>query len=350
MPLPNPTRRKGINTIGAVLIGIAVLIISGVGFVLWLGECCIDTEPVQYFASQGIKIWVNATDPRGISWGAAAVRNTFDNSEAINGILVNNVTVPLDNWYVERNRTALFNGNLTNPYGTFPDNFESYFNYTTNDAHGVLKGTILSGGKTSGTCKVSTGNVIEIDEDGTGPNPPICLQKQNKPVTLQSGEKFIVYFRLPNGLIKPADAGNTAIVTIHGDKAEETTNVIISNPSGRFDAFGRPEVIIDKPGDGALFNTTSVAVTSTASDKTGVSQVSWKVDNGAVSYLEKLHRFPTPAISWLFDTGALTNGRHIIYVNATNTGGIVTTNEVDILVDTTDSKMQETYDGRIWYK
>ena len=210
------------------------MIISGVGFVLLL-EAGRDAPQVQYFSSQSIKIWVNATDPRGIAWGAASVRNTFDHSVTIDGILVDNVNIPLDNWYVERNQTVVFD----NGYG-YGSNFFSFFNYTANDMHGMLKGTILTGGKTSGTCKVSTGNVIEIDEDGIGSNPPLCLQKENKSITFEEGDGFIIYFRLPNGLLKPVDAGNTAIVTIHADRGETTTNVTISNPSGRFDVFEHP--------------------------------------------------------------------------------------------------------------
>ncbi|HKC79479.1 MAG TPA: Ig-like domain-containing protein [Nitrosopumilaceae archaeon] len=84
-----------------------------------------------------------------------------------------------------------------------------------------------------------------------------------------------------------------------------------------------PTLTILSPANNAMVTTAVVPVTGTSSDDTSVSSITWKVDSGAVSTA-------TGTVNWSFTTPALSNGVHTLYVNATDTVGLVTQQSISI--------------------
>ncbi len=77
-----------------------------------------------------------------------------------------------------------------------------------------------------------------------------------------------------------------------------------------------PVVTITSPSDGGIFDTTSIIVTGTASDPTGIQKVEVSVDGGIFS-------LATGTTSWSFTTNTLTFGSHTINIRATSNASIV---------------------------
>ena len=162
--------------------------------------------------SQGIKMWVNATNSTGVGWGAAAIRNNGDVLVSVNTIQIRGVTVPFSNWYVDTNSTVSAGSShlLTN--------FQVSFITTGTDKTGSMKSNSVFGQAT--TCPTSNypstvPNEITINEIGTGYNVNmLCLQQAAGPVTLKPGGQMIIYYRVPNGVLTPVDSGSALTVNI----------------------------------------------------------------------------------------------------------------------------------------
>lgn len=135
-----------------------------------------------------------------------------------------------------------------------------------------------------------------------GPVTPVC--------TPQSGSTFAY--------------GNTTVTCSatdsHGNTATGTFDVNVQNKIP-------PTVSISSPADNSIDTTATVQVSGTASDIVSVSNVSWKVDSGAVYDVPVSQG---PSVSWSFATASLSPGPHTIQVNATDSAGLVAISQVSI--------------------
>jgi hypothetical protein len=100
----------------------------------------------------------------------------------------------------------------------------------------------------------------------------------------------------------------------HNNQATGTFNVIVQNNVP-------PTLSIISPANNAIVSTATVSASGTASDIVSVSQISWKLDKGAVSQVSGIS--PGPNVNWSFTTGTLSPGTHTIQVNATDSAGLV---------------------------
>lgn len=222
-------RSKAISVVLTTMIILVASIILAVGVVVY-GTSLFQTSNVQEVISiTGIKLWVNTTDSSGITWGAAAVRNSGDVPLALDKIEVRGTAVPFTNWYVDRNQTRVTIAN-----------FQSQFLHTGTDltnAH-ELRDSVDSGGSVSEPCPASAGTddqVIELDFDGNnggGPDdkPTLCLAQTAGPTSLSPGERLIMYFHLPDGIISPVDSGTATNVGIFAGRAGAPVTTTVSNP------------------------------------------------------------------------------------------------------------------------
>ena len=190
-------------------------VVLGTGVVIY-GTSLFQTGAQQEaISTQGVKVWVNASDTSGQSWGAAGVRNSGDKLVSVDTIQVRGSVVPFTQWFVDKNQTRVT-----------ADNYQSQYVITTmHTATGFLNDT----SNNSSPCPAGT-NTLSIDFDGTSSKPTLCLNQASGPTSLNPGESLIVYFRMNTGVLTPVDSGAATSVSIFAGKTGAPTSVTVGNP------------------------------------------------------------------------------------------------------------------------
>jgi len=213
---------KAISTVLTTMIILVASIVLAVGVVIY-GTSLFQTGALQEVIEiKGVRAWVNGTNSSGVTWTAAAVRNSGDKLVSVDHIVVRGTTVPFSNWYVDINQAEVS-----------IENYQAQFNHTSNDSSGMLKDSEDSGVTPTSQCTGDTTNdatTIEIDLDGQGVKPTLCLLQANAPISLQPGQRLIVYFRLPEGIVVPIDSGTATNIGIFAGKTGAPITTIIRNP------------------------------------------------------------------------------------------------------------------------
>ena len=220
------SNRKAISVVLTTMIILVASVVLGTGVVIYGTSLFQTGASEEKISTQGVKVWVNATNQTGIAWGAAGIRNTGDKLISVDHIQVRGAEVPFAQWYVDKDQTRVTS-----------DNLQSQYNHTKGtqmggDNHG-FRDSVDSGVSVSTSCPVAYGDdhvVIELDFDGLGAKPTLCLLKAIGPTSLNPGEGLIVYFRLNNALLTPVDSGATTSVSIFAGKTGAPTSVTIANP------------------------------------------------------------------------------------------------------------------------
>ena len=214
---PRTNKRKAISTVLTTMIILVASVVLGTGVVIYGTSLFQTGAQSESISTQGVKLWVNATDSKGTSWGAAAVRNTGDKLESVDTISVRGVAVPYTSWYY---------ANTTNSLANIQDQFV----YGTNFGNGTLKSYSLNG--LYDTCNGNTAAAsIKIDVDGqaTG-KPTMCFIVASGPISLKPGDSAVIYFHLPSGVLNTVDAGASSSVSLYAGKVGAPTTVTIANP------------------------------------------------------------------------------------------------------------------------
>jgi hypothetical protein len=221
---PKKNSRRGISTVLTTMIILVASVVLGTGVVIY-GTSLFQTGAQQEaIATAGVSVWVNATDTNGWTWGAAGVRNSGDKIVSVDSIQVRGTTVPFGNWWVDSSQTRVTSGN-----------FQSQFNYTKTNSTGYMKDSADTGSQISGTlCNTVTGywdnNVLEIDMDrGATTLPVLCMTRATGPVTLNPGERMVIYFQVPTGVVTSVDAGSVTGVSIFAGKAGGPVSITIGS-------------------------------------------------------------------------------------------------------------------------
>jgi len=181
----------------------------------------------QSIAVQGAILWVDPTDDAGLAWGASGVRNNGDKLVSVDKIIVRGATVPFSNWYVDSTQSRVTTAN-----------YQSQF---ANNGTDPLTGIIYDNadqtpvGGTTGDCTGITGYVeattIEIDLDWDGTKDILCLEQASGPTSLQPGQRMIVYFKVPDGVVTPVDSGAATAIGIFAGQAGSPVSVLIAEPT-----------------------------------------------------------------------------------------------------------------------
>jgi hypothetical protein len=209
------SKRKGISTVIATVIILVASVVLGSGVVLYGTSLFQTAAQEQSIEVTGIKIWVNATDPLGDTWGAAGIRNNGDQILAVDTISLKGTTIPFSSWYFDTDQTRV-----------------TQTNYQSNFVHegtaGV--GTLMNDSASVDPC-ANPVTTLEIDFDGAGTGEPtLCLEPGTGPIGLSPGQRAIVYFQVPQEKVTPLDAGATTTLQIFAGKAGAPISTIISNP------------------------------------------------------------------------------------------------------------------------
>ena len=213
-------KRKGISTVLTTVIILVASVVLGSGVVLY-GTSLFQTGAQQdSIAVSGIQVWVNATDTTGDAWGAAGVRNTGEKILSVDTIQVRGTTVPLSNWYFDKDQTRV---SVTN--------FQSaYVHEGTGGAGTLMKDTIDAGGAVTTACTTPDATTLEIDFDDAGTQETLCLTQATAPIALNPGDRMIVYFQVPAGKITSIDSGSSASLNVFAGKTGAPLSITIQNP------------------------------------------------------------------------------------------------------------------------
>jgi hypothetical protein len=205
--------RKAISVVMTTLIILVASVVLGTGVVLYGTSLFQTGGQTQSISSQGIKMWVNATNSTGVGWGAAAIRNNGDVLVSVNTIQIRGVIVPFSNWYVDTNASQV------------TPNFQVSFISTQTDKTGSMHSNAVY---SVANCPASNApatvpNQITINEGGASNGAAanqvysgtmLCLQQATGPVTLKPGGQMIIYYRVPNAVLTAVDSGSALTVNI----------------------------------------------------------------------------------------------------------------------------------------
>ncbi|HET6458045.1 MAG TPA: hypothetical protein VFG24_04105 [Nitrosopumilaceae archaeon] len=207
---------RAISSVVTLIILVASVVL-GTGVVTFGNSIFVAQTNQAAISTQNVKIWINPASSNGIAWAVAGVENRGDKMVSVNTIQMRGASIPYSNWYVEKNQTAVTT-----------ENYQSQYVFSGTDTGGMMKSnTSLS---SNSACPVNDPKVIRIDFDGSsGSKPMLCLRQTNNPVSLNPGEKMIIYFKLPNGLLTALDSGTPTNVGIFADNAGAPVSVIVGN-------------------------------------------------------------------------------------------------------------------------
>jgi len=218
---PRTSNRKAISVVLTTMIILVASVVLGTGVVIY-GTSLFQTGAQQEeIVTQGIRVWVHSTDPTGVAWGAAGVRNSGDKIISVDNILVRGATVPFTQWFVDSNQSRVTS-----------ENFQSQFNNTGFTGSTNMTDSFDSGGLISEECPsdfASDVTTIEIDQDGAGSRPTLCLLQATGPTSLTTGQRMVVYFKMPAGVLTSLDSGSTISVSIFAGKTGAPTSVTVAN-------------------------------------------------------------------------------------------------------------------------
>ena len=243
-----PIRTNNRKAISAVLTTIIILVASivlGSGVVVYSTSLFQSGGQSQSVSLQGIQYWVNGTwtgtgtagtGPAGttIAWGAFAIKNTGDKLLSVSSITLRSQPIPFANWYADTDQVRV------------GQNFQAQLNFTKNDINGNIKGSFASG--LAGCCSAWAGVVpsatvcpnnanqpfgnpytaLVIQEVKSASTSPLCLIQQSGPVGLNPGASAIIYFKLPNNLAGPTDAGTSSTLSVLAGSAPIAQTVRIA--------------------------------------------------------------------------------------------------------------------------
>ena len=227
--------RRAISVVMTTMIILVASVVLGTGVVIYGTSLFQTGGQQQSISSQGIKLWVNSTAQSGVNnaWGAAAIRNNGDVLVSFNTIQIRGTSVPFNGWFVDANQTRINSGT----------NFQAQFNLTKTDMNGYPIGSAGAGqggfNTPGGTpCATFARNTLpaspnisfQIDQDNYGTNLPLCLKQASGPIALNPGDKMVVYFKIPIGILGPIDSGSAVTINIFAGNIGGPTTVTVGNP------------------------------------------------------------------------------------------------------------------------
>ncbi len=213
--------RRAISTVLTTLIILVASVVLGTGVVLY-GTSMFQTSAQSTSLSvPNSAVWVDKAGS-GWAWGAADVRNGGDKILSVDTITVRGTIIPFSNWYTNSTQTQVTVGN-----------FQSALNYTSIQLSGVnpnigqmTNGTLV--GIVPAGCPNVSGTLI-MQLGSSVNNPALCMKKSIGPMSLQPGDKAIVYFKVPQNVLTTVDAGSSASVALYAGNVGAPVTVTVQS-------------------------------------------------------------------------------------------------------------------------
>ena len=208
-------KRRAISTVLTTVIILVSSVVLGSGVVLYGTSLFQGGTQTENISVSGVKVWVHSSDPVGVAWGAAGVRNTGDKVVAVDKISIRGVDIPFGQWYADTTLTS--------------SEFQQALNHTgwVNAAPGT-NGPAL---KKLGTCVGDT-NYLCIDQDSAGSGTSVLqANAATGPISLSPGSTAVIYFKINNGTITTLDSGVSTTVSVFAGKAGGPQSISIEGKS-----------------------------------------------------------------------------------------------------------------------
>jgi hypothetical protein len=211
----NISKKRAISTVLTTVIILVSSVVLGAGVVVYGTSLFQGNTQTEAFSVGDVKIWVHGTDPNGISWGAASIRNSGDKVIAVNQIMVRGTSIPFGQWYADTTVTS--------------SEFQQALNHTgwLNADPGTDGPAILK----LGTC-VGSGSYVCIDQDSAGAGTSIVSANASTgPVSLSPGSSTVIYFKVSNGTLTTLDSGASTTVSVFAGKAGGPQSISVTGQS-----------------------------------------------------------------------------------------------------------------------
>ena len=222
---PRTKSRKAISAVLTTLIILVASVVLGTGVVLYgtsLFQTGAQSSGIQ---TSGVHVWVNATSGMTTTyvWGAAEIRNSGDKILSVDQISVRGNQVPYANWYYDNDASRVTAAN-----------FQAQLNYTGTGHAGTTPSTTgmminYFGTSTDTTCPATA--TFCINEFGKTGNPTLHFTQASGPISLKPGDKAIVYFQVPTGILSTVDAGSQSSVAIYAGSVGSPQSVTVEAKS-----------------------------------------------------------------------------------------------------------------------
>lgn len=214
---PKTKNRKAISTVLTTLIILVASVVLGTGVVLYGTSLFQTGAQSESITTTGTQVWVDSTNSSGYAWGAADVRNSGDKLLSLDKISIRGQDIAFSNWYADKSSTRVSTTN---------------FQSALIDPGLVSAANPLIVNKTSGAsnnCPSSGPGPIVLNLVGTGTAQVVCLTQQTGPISLQPGDKAIVYFKTPQNLLTSVDAGASASIALYAGQVGSPVTVTIAS-------------------------------------------------------------------------------------------------------------------------
>ncbi len=213
--------RKAISAVLTTLIILVASVVLGTGVVLF-GTSLFQTNAQNSgLAVQGIHVWLNATSNPTYAWGAAEIRNSGDKILSVDQINVRGTQIPFASWYFDNN-----------PSRVTAANFQSQLVYAKTTTSGLMDSwTTTSTGSLPAQCSGS-GATFGINESATVSTTGfLCFSQASGPISLKPGDKAVVYFQVPNGILSTVDSGSASSVALYAGSVGSPQSVTVQSQS-----------------------------------------------------------------------------------------------------------------------
>lgn len=227
---PRTKNRKAISAVLTTLIILVASVVLGTGVVLYGTSLFQTNSQSSGISAQGSHVWVNATSGMSTTyvWGAAEIRNSGDKILSVDQINVRGTQIPFANWYYDNSQTRVSAAN-----------FQSQLNYTgtgiTGPTQGIMRsytspGVYDAAAMTASKCP--TGTTFAINEfAGAAGSTAMCFSQASGPISLKPGDKAVVYFQVPSGILSTVDAGSQSSVAIYAGSVGSPQSVTVEAKS-----------------------------------------------------------------------------------------------------------------------
>ncbi len=205
--LMNRHMNRALSTVLTTIIILVASVVLATGVVLY-GTSLFQTSTQQEAISvSGMKLWTNANEDTGYTWGAFTVRNSGDKILSVNKITVRGEDVPFTQWYPDTGADV--------------------------DSTKLQQAMNFSGWKTSANATLANTSTTTCNSETLLINLAVgidfCANAASGPVGLEPGKGAIIYFQVANGTITPIDAGVSSAVGIFAGKSGAPISVTVSS-------------------------------------------------------------------------------------------------------------------------
>ena len=207
MKLRTGHMNRALSTVLTTIIILVASVVLATGVVLY-GTSLFQTSTQQEAISvSGMKIWTNADNSTGYTWGAFAVRNSGDKILSVDKITIRGTDIPFTQWY--------------------PDTG------TDVDSTKLQQAMNFSGWDTTSVWRLASTTVSECGGETLEINLAIgidfCADAASGPVGLEPGKGAIIYFKLTNGTITTLDAGVSTAVGVFAGNSGAPISITVAS-------------------------------------------------------------------------------------------------------------------------